>query len=53
MQGMDPNPAQLISNHVKVDYRLYDMIMNENNDIQRLLDEAGLSDMMLFVAVKE
>ena len=43
----------LISNHVKVDYRLYDMIMNENNDIQRLLDEAGLSDMMLFVAVKE
>lgn len=43
----------LFSQKAIYDQSLYDMIMAQNNDVQRLFDKAGLSDMMLFVAVRE
>lgn len=43
----------LFSEQAICDNKLYDMIMEQNNNVQRLFDKAGLSDMMLFVAVRE
>ena len=36
-----------------IDNEIYEKIMEHNNDIQRIFDSAGLSDMMIYVAVKE